>query len=564
MTAKTQREIERKYEGPRGAADLPDLSPVAGVASVEDKGLLELDAIYYDTSDQRLAADRIILRRRTGGTDAGWHIKFPVSLAEGIREEIRVPLSAGREAAGPEATASRAEGAGGRAKAGAQAGRGAKAARGAGAARSPRGPDAECEAPAAPPEEIASLVRSRVRDEPLEPVVRLRSARRLIHLLDDTGTLLAEAALDRVRAERLAAPSDAARAGTAEWTETEVELADGAPYEFLDAVEEELRKAGWRPSRSASKLARALEETGAGQPAAAAAERRPAAEPGDTPMPAAAPVLDYLHRQRDTLVDLDPAVRRDLPDSVHRMRVATRRMRSVLRSYRKVLDRTVTAPVGDELKWLAGELGIDRDREVLAERLSTALDGLPPELAPGPVRGRMETWSDERRGDTRGRLAEVLDGERYLRLLDTLDRLLADPPLLPAATRKPEKVLSKAMRRDRGRLTGRLTQALNQPPGSDRDAGLHSARKAAKRLRYTAEAARPVLGSKADKTVTAARRLQSLLGDHQDSVMARATLRELSEEAHGAGENAFAYGLMYGREERQAAQDERNAAEREK
>lgn len=64
-------------------------------------------------------------------------------------------------------------------------------------------------------------------------------------------------------------------------------------------------------------------------------------------------VLAYLRAQRDAIVQLDPAVRRDLPDSVHRMRVATRRMRSAFRSYDKVLDRAATDPIGEELKWLA-------------------------------------------------------------------------------------------------------------------------------------------------------------------------------------------------------------------
>src|SRR6478752_5689948 len=88
--ADTKREIERKYEAtPR--TGLPDLTRAAGVASVTDEGVTELDAVYYDTPDLRLAADALTLRRRTGGADAGWHLKFPV--ASGIRDEIRAPLS---------------------------------------------------------------------------------------------------------------------------------------------------------------------------------------------------------------------------------------------------------------------------------------------------------------------------------------------------------------------------------------------------------------------------------------------------------------------------------------
>lgn len=85
--ADTKREIERKYES--DDSGLPDLTGVAGVEAVVDKGVAQLDATYYDTADERLVASSITLRRRTGGSDAGWHLKLPVS--EGVRDEIRAP-----------------------------------------------------------------------------------------------------------------------------------------------------------------------------------------------------------------------------------------------------------------------------------------------------------------------------------------------------------------------------------------------------------------------------------------------------------------------------------------
>lgn len=86
--ADTKREIERKYEA-TDDNQLPDLTRVPGVSAVIDKGVAELDATYYDTPDQRLAAGALTLRRRTGGDDAGWHLKFPV--APDVRDEIRAP-----------------------------------------------------------------------------------------------------------------------------------------------------------------------------------------------------------------------------------------------------------------------------------------------------------------------------------------------------------------------------------------------------------------------------------------------------------------------------------------
>ncbi|GAB2955017.1 CYTH and CHAD domain-containing protein [Streptomyces pseudoechinosporeus] len=502
--ADTKREIERKYEAGESAG-LPDLTGVSGVSGVIDKGVAELDATYYDTADQRLAAASVTLRRRTGGDDAGWHLKLPVS--DGVRDEIRAPLSDAL----------------------------------------PRG--------------LTGLVRSRVRDAELLPVVRLQSARDVRHLVDASGGLLAEVSVDRVRAERLSGGD-----GSTDWTEIEVELADDGDPAFLDKVEKKLRKAGISRSKSASKLARALAETGKAGPAEqtrptgrkkpkAAAKAIVTKEP--EPLTAGDHVLAYVRAQRDALIELDPAVRRDVFDSVHRMRVATRRLRSSFRSYGKVLDRAVTDPIGDELKWLAGELGVDRDQEVLTERLTAALDELPRTLVTGPVRTRLRTWTHARRGGSRRRLIAVLDGKRYLDLLATLDSLVAEPPLLKAAAGPPDRAIGKAVRGDFAKLSALVVQAIDTPPGTDRDLAIHEARKKAKRTRYAAEAATKALGEPAVDLVKSMKSLQGLLGDHQDSVMTRLALRDLATQAHAAGENSFTYGVLYGREEQRAADVER-------
>ena len=482
--ADTKREIERKYES--DDSGLPDLTGVGGVADVLDKGLVDLDATYYDTADQRLAAAALTLRRRTGGSDAGWHLKFPV--AAGVRDEIRAPLSD------------------------------------------------------TIPDEIAALVRSRVRHAELVPVVRLRSARDVRHLVDAEGALLAEASVDSVTAERLIG-----KGGSTQWTEIEVELADGTDPAFLDQVDKRLRKAGVRPSKSPSKLARALEQTGGRQPGSGRRAQ---------PVTAGDHVLAYVREQRDAIVAHDPAVRRDVPDSVHQMRVATRRMRSTFRTFGAVLDPAVTDPIAAELKWLAGELGVGRDQEVLAERLITVLDGLPPALVSGPVHKRLTTWASTQQDSARSHVVAILDSGRHLALLDTLDALLADPPLKGKAAREPEKVLAKAVRKDFAKVSRLITEALDLSSGEERDVAIHEARKKAKRTRYAGEAATPALGGPARSLAKSMKSLTSLLGEHQDSVMARHTLRELSAVAHAAGESAFTYGLLYGREEQRAAEVE--------
>lgn len=487
--ADTKREIERKYEA-TDATRLPDLGRVAGVDRAVPRGRTELDAVYWDTPDLRLAAGSLTLRRRTGGDDEGWHAKFPVAV--GVRDEIREPLS-----------------------------------------------------DTLPPS-LAALLRSRVRHAEIAPVVRLLSSRDVHHLLDADGGLLAEVSVDTVLAERLAGEGSGA---TAAWTEIEVELADDADPAVLDAVEKRLRKAGVRPASSSSKLARALAET---TPVREGTGRRQ-----DAPRTAGDHVLAYVRKQIDAIVRLDPAVRRDLPDSVHKMRVATRRLRSTFKTHRKILDRGTTDPLGAELKWLAAELGLDRDQEVLDARLGARVDELPDTLALGPVRGRLRAWSAARRTGSRRRIVDVLDGRRYLDLLDALHALSEEPPLRPAASRKPAKALPRAVLKDHRRLATRVEHALALPPGPERDTAMHEARKAAKRARYAGEAARPALGKPAKRFAKRVKALQSLLGDHQDSVVAREALRTLGIQSHAAGETAFTWGLLYGREEAAAEARER-------
>ncbi|GAA2312010.1 CHAD domain-containing protein [Streptomyces caniferus] len=530
--ADTVREIERKYEVDDDA-QLPDLAGAGRVATVGQAVTEDLDALYYDTPDQRLAADHITLRRRTGGKDAGWHLKLPV--APGVRDEVRAPLSD------------------------------------------------------APPPELTALVRSRVLDREPVPLVRLRTRRMVRVLRDAAGTPLAELAVDEVRAQR-AGESATAGAGPAgaRWREIEVELlGDGDPA-VLDEVGRALVAAGARPAAAESKLARALAETGLDRdrpapPGAGPDAPRPrssgrrggrgngkakakskakskskAKGAGKKQAPTAGDVvLRYVHEQVRVIIELDPAVRRDLPDSVHRMRVATRRLRSVFRSYTKVLDRAVTLPIGLELKWLAAELGVDRDREVLAARLQSALAEVPRTLRLGPVAARLRIWSERRRAGSRREVLSVLDGPRYLSLLKSLDALLEAPPLRPGADRPAPEIVGAAVLKDYRRLARRVEAALAAPAGRKRDEALHGARKAAKRTRYAAEAARPALGRPAKKFARRIKRVQQLLGDHQDSVVARGALRELATQAHKAGEGGFTFGLLHGREEARAADRER-------
>ncbi|MFH9863239.1 CHAD domain-containing protein [Streptomyces sp. NPDC017202] len=502
MTEST-REIERKYEVPAGGG-LPSLSRLTGAGgdwSLADGGRHDLDAVYYDTADLRLLRARATLRRRTGGSDAGWHLKLP--LDEDTREEIRAPLGTNDHG----------------------------------------NPDDI-------PDGLRDLLLSRTRGARLEPVLRLRTDRTVRELLDADGGLLAELTLDRVRADSLRGDR-----GHTSWTELEVEaVAEEPAATVLKRVEKALGKEGFTRSDAPSKAVRALNDT---VPAALPAPQSPPGTPGT----AGEHVHAYLTRQVRAIVDLDPAVRRGLPDSVHRMRVACRRLRSCLRSYRPLLDRGATEPVRAELKWLGGELGAERDQEVLLERLRGGVDALPGELVLGPVSARLQAWDVARSAEARDRTLAALSSPRYVALLEALDRLSAHPPLRPKAARKPAKVLPRALGKEHDRLARRVERALGTPAGPERDAALHQARKAAKRVRYAAEAARPALGGTAKRLGKRVKAVQKALGDHHDSVVARETLRRQAVAAHRAGEPGFTWGLLYGREQAGAADRERELPE---
>ena len=244
-------------------------------------------------------------------------------------------------------------------------------------------------------------------------------------------------------------------------------------------------------------------------------------------------------------------MRRDDPDAVHKMRVATRRMRSALATYRRLLDTAITEPLRDELKWLGGVLGPVRDAEVIRDHLRQSVDEQPPTLVVGPVRRHVDSSlrADHRRAHERA-LVE-LTGDRYFRLLDSLDAVAAGGMLAgPKVTKPARKVLAKEIGRTHARLRKLVDAATDAAEPADH--ALHEVRKAAKRVRYAAESAVPVFGSDAESLVTRMTDLQDVLGEHQDSVVVRQILVDMAGRAHEAGEPTFTYGRLHALEEARA------------
>jgi CHAD domain-containing protein len=502
--AEQHLEVERKFDVDGGFA-LPDLSGLPGVAAVDPPVEHHLEAAYFDTGDLRLARGRVTLRRRTGGTDAGWHLKLP---AQDARRELRRPL--GRSVTKP-----------------------------------PRG--------------FTAPVTGLLRGAPVGPVATLQTRRVATVLRDAEGRALAEIADDEVTATALA--DGAGRpAQVLHWREVEAELVDG-DQELLGAVEEALLGAGAQRSGSASKLGRVLGDRltaiGGGPPVGVPGTRRSkkAAKKAAKKVArnnAGDVVLVYARAQVEALQQADLMLRTDQPDAVHKLRVAARRLRSIFAAFRPVLDRERTEPLRSELKWLGTQLSDARDGEVALEHLREVVAAQPEELVLGPVAARLQQAVIRETQEGTERAVATLDDQRYLALLDALYALLADPPLAAAARDDARTVLRGAIRRTGRRFRSRVELARATPPGEERTHAVHEARKAAKRVRYTAEVAEPVLGARAANLVSRMEQVQEVLGGSQDTVVTREFCRRLGLAAFAAGENAWTWGRLHALEEARA------------
>jgi CHAD domain-containing protein len=383
------------------------------------------------------------------------------------------------------------------------------------------------------PDELAEDVLGLTRGQPLEAVVDLTTQREEHHLVDGDRREVAVVAVDQVTARTLRS----SRGEDSSWQELEVELVDGPPA-VLDRVAKALVATGAQPSTWWSKLGQALDhdvvDPASGRLATA----------GDV-------VLAYLGEHARELQLRDVAVRTDQPEGVHKMRVATRRLRATMATFRPYLATSRWEEVRGELRWLGGLLGEVRDLDVLRERLLAQIDELDPLLVIGPVRARVRRELGARHQDGDEALREALRSDRYLTLLDELLSLLADPPLTAKARRRPARVAARV-----DHATARVEKAVRQLDAatgpSDLDSRLHEVRKAAKRARYAGEAARPVFGADAKRLATRMEQVQEVLGEHNDGVTSRPVLRDLGVLAYLGNENGFTFGLLSGLEHERA------------
>lgn len=482
MPRESHAEIERTYAVALDAP-VPDLTGVDGVASMGAHVQEHLDAVYFDTDDLSLARRGIVLRRRTGGEDEGWHLKLPAGRDE--RTEIRRPL-----------------------------GRAVKTV----------------------PAPLRAIVRAVSADRTLVPVARVTTARSRYPVLDANGTVLADLCDDQVATERLLGePHPLA------WREWEIELDHGG-RQLLDLLDAVVRGSGGNPGAVSSKLAHAL------------ADLRPPARRAPTPQAlrrgsAADLVTAHLRRHLDGLLVQDVRMRSDATGAVHRTRIEARRLRSALTTYRPLLVAGSVDPLRGELRWLGQSLSTARDAQVQLDRLTDLVAAEPDDLVQGRVTERI---ASRLRETHRAGLAEgltALDSRRYLDLLQALEQLVEEPPFRRRAERPATKVVPRLLQRDARRLERAVDAAERAVPGPDRDTAFHEARKKTKRLRYALETSVPLYGRRAERSIEEVTLLQDVLGQHQDSVVARALLHEYAAQVHLEGGDTFTFGRLHAAEE---------------
>ena len=487
MSPTRHEEIERKYAVEPDTRS-PDLSQVDAVAHVGPVVQLDLEAVYFDTPGLDLLRQGILVRRRVGGDDEGWHLKEPAGAD--TRTETRLPL-----------------------------GRAVRTV----------------------PRRLREMTQKVTAGQRLVPVARVTTHRCEWALLDADGAHAGQFCDDDVHAERLLHPTLRQH-----WREWEIEVTDGHGA-LLEGLEPVLRAAGARPVQGSSKLARALAvATRSGEHDA------PRPDPPGRRSSTSETLRAYLAEHLTVLQEHDAGLRGDtvhqLRIAARRLRSA---LASYAREFEPgTVDalreelRWLGAALGDARDF-------EVLRRHLDNLVDDELDQ-PAGPSPTTLRQRINGDLDEAHRIGHQAAKEAVASARYGRLLRSLEAVVDSPALRPEAAHRARTALPAILKRDARRVRRAAKTARRADPGPDRDVALHEVRKKVKRLRYSAESATPVLGKRAKKLAKRAKGVQQALGTHQDTVASRAWLAELAERAGGEVAVAFGAGRLHSREEQRA------------
>ncbi|WP_129657710.1 CYTH and CHAD domain-containing protein [Rothia uropygialis] len=495
----THLEIERKYEAPADGGLTPDLSGLQRLTAEAEPQIQELDATYFDTDSRDLAREKVVLRRRRGGHDEGWHIKFV--LGEG-RQEVHFGLLKDENAM---------------------------------------------------PAAVKDVLSGITVGENLNPTARLATRRERTILRDRDGQEIAELCDDSVRS------TDYATGIQRAWREWEVELlAEGlspeAQAEVFEEVEEVLERIGATSSSSVAKISRALGQDPEFDADAGITASRNCREGAGGPHLSGSQSLisAVIHEFLDDVPALDLGVRVGVSDSVHQLRIRFRGIRSVLRGLRGVIDRDAEKSLADGIKTTGVALSDARDLEVVREILS-AQDGW--NRLTTVAHQQLSALLDEDEEAALRAAKSRLSSAEHLALMKDLREFARQPRLNDVASGwGSKKVVTRMLDTLSDRLykrSGRVRE-LDDPMTGEVLENLHDVRKAAKSLRYAIESlsAESAVPKKRVKQATSERKrskkIQSQLGEILDLNATREWLERAARVFQRRDLDRYAVGLLAG------------------
>lgn len=452
------RETEFKFRVPADVTvDIEEILHAADARFTREP-VRSMSATYYDTSNLNLLRWGITLRHRTGGGDDGWHMKIP-SHGTGdspARDEIRVDTSA-----------------------------------------------------ASIPVELASIAAPLIRRQEIVAMAEVRTERAPFLVVGQSGDGLIEVVDDHVQVGTPGLEPSAA------FHEIEVELLEDLPEsrELAHAIGTALLTAGTEPN-SVSKAAQALGRR-AGDPPDV-----PALDFPDRDAPAVNALQAIFSRYVRDLLVADVGVRRDLPDSVHQMRVSCRRLRGALTTFRPLLDPEATSFLREELAWLAAELGQVRDTEVQINVLTEA-------IADEAAREFVVSQLQQRLRAARSSALAALRSDRHDFLIEDLILLVTEPPVGSRAFEPVGTVISECVEIPWVKLGRQVEKSDLDSPAEQ----WHRVRIQAKKARYALEAVAPMFGDGYRKLGKSLAWVTDTLGSRQDAQVSMHTLEDLAATA---------------------------------
>jgi CHAD domain-containing protein len=307
--------------------------------------------------------------------------------------------------------------------------------------------------------------------------------------------------------------------------ELEIEQVNGTSSTLPD-LERQLRRAGAGNHDGRPKLFRAL--------------ALPASAP-DAPPPQDAPVVDHLKwalaQHVRWLLAHDPGTRLGAEnESLHQMRMATRRLRAILRAAQPVLVPEWAVSLENELSWVGELLGPARDLDVQILYFhdeAAALDARDRK----PL-AQFVAHLQTQRETVQHVLLSELKSARYLDLIRRLQQAAQDPAVV--GTTIALSALAKSAFK-------KLRKAIQRLGSSPINARLHEIRIKTKRARYAAQLAEPTVGKSATRFINKARVVQDVLGMHQDAIQAEAHVRAFLKQSTSV-RAAFVAGRMVERQ----------------